>query len=225
MKILPKTFVRLAAPAAVALALLLSSAERANADIVTYTFEQFTAPPIGGSPAPTTPLLNIAPESGPSSFQANFLSSPNFNAFFVFNFQPTFSFSGNGLFEFPDNGFGVSGNALTITLNQAVSSVSLVFGTELAGTLQFTSPSGNTSVTSTHQGGPDPNFDLGGNLAFSSSTPFSTFSLTTGPGGTLFGIDNLTVDTVPETSSLILSAIGLVFVVGYHWLRRRRIAA
>ncbi len=211
------------APAATLLGLvLLFSAERANAVTVTYTFEQFTDaptfPPLGGPIVNFTPLLNVAPDSGPASFQANFTSSPNPAGFAVLNFQPNLLLSGNGLFT------SVAGNTLTITLNEPVVSVSLDFSTRLAATLEFTSLSGSTSVISTSQGA-----NLGGILTFSSAVPFSTFNLSTDTMTAIpsdFGIDNLTLRTIPDTSStLTLSAVAALFVFGYHRFRRERMAA
>ncbi len=220
-------FRKLAPAAALLGLLLLFSAERANAVAVTYTFEQFTDaptfPPPGGPIVNFTPLLNVAPDSGPASFQANFTSSPNPAAFAILNFQPNPLLLGNGLFQLPGLG---GNNTLTITLNEPVVSVSLDFGTRLPATLEFISLSGSTSVLSTPQlGGPPSPSNLGGILTFSNDVPFSTFSLRTDTSSE-FGIDNLTLRTVPDTSStLSLSAVAALFLFGYHRFRRERMAA
>lgn len=209
-----------------ATALLLVTAGQTQAVSVTYTFEQFGA---GGQ---TTPLLNVAPDSGPPSFTASFTSSPNPAGFGVFNFQPNGLFSGNSLAE-PGGG---AGNTLTVSLNMAITSVSLVFATNsFSGfnSLFFFSSSGTTSVASTSQSG-GAGFD-GGVLTFSSSTAFTSFSLNAlGDGKSPipeFAIDNLVMEfangvSVPEGgSTLAMGAVAALVLIGFHRLRAIRFAA
>lgn len=183
--------------AAVCLALIAS--QTVHATTVTYTFEQFS-----GSGIPATPLTAISPDSGPASFEATFASNPQSDAFAAGSFQPNNLFSGICLTEL----INFTGNTLTISLNMAVDNVSLVFATNSingSNSLFFFSPSGNTSAQSTGQS----NFD-GGILAFSSSTPFTIFSLNDGMGPA-FAIDNLVMHVAgtngvatPDTGSTVL---------------------
>lgn len=159
---------------------LFASGATIRAQSVTYTFEQF------GFTVPSTPLVNVAPDSGPSSFRANFTSAPNATAFQVVPFQPNGLFSGNSLAE-PT---GTTGNVLTVTLNTAVNLVNLVFATNGPGSLTFASAAGTITVTSTPQSG-GAGFQ-GGILSFSSATAFTSFTLTAGTGPE-FAIDNLTM--------------------------------
>ena len=85
----------LAARNALALLTLLAvSGGAARAQSATYTFEApvFTA-------GQTTPLLNVAPNSGDASFRASFTSAPTAGGFQVSSFVPNPLFSGNGLFD------------------------------------------------------------------------------------------------------------------------------
>jgi hypothetical protein len=70
--------IRRFALAAASLGMLLLTAGRAEGFNVTYTFEQLSGQ--------TTPLLNVAPDSGQSSFRANFTSAPTPNGFVVASF-------------------------------------------------------------------------------------------------------------------------------------------
>lgn len=189
-------------------AFLFGFAPSATAAPILYTFEQFGA-------VLQTPLLSVAPDSGPSSFLASFTSAPAATGFLVAPFQANGLFSGNSLFE----PLGSLGNTLTVTVNQAIFSISLVFATNGPGTLNFGSPVGSTSVTSTSQGG--GNGFPGGTLTFSSATPFLTFGLNAGASPE-FAIDNLSLDlaptAVPEPSTLILCGVGLV--AGLRRVRR-----
>jgi hypothetical protein len=192
--------------------LLLLTAGRAEGVSVTYTFEQLSGK--------TTPLLNIAPDTSQSSFRASFTSAPTANAFVVASFQPNQLFSGNSLFE----QLGNAGNTLTLAFNTPVNSVSLVFATNGPGALSLISPSGDTSITSSFQGGLFP----GGTLSFSSTIPFTMFSLTDGPEGPEFAIDNLTMRfaSVPdEGSTLAMASMAALLVLGYYRLRLRRLPA
>jgi hypothetical protein len=192
------------------LGMLLLTAGRAEGVSVTYTFEQL------GVSGETTPLLNMAPDAGQSSFRANFTSAPTANGFLVASFQPNPLFSGNSLFE----PLGSVGNTLTLAFNMSINSVSLVFASNGPSTLSFISPSGDTSVTSSFQGGLFP----GGTLTFTSATPFTTFSLTDG-GGPEFAIDNLTMGlaSVPDGgSTLAMASMVALLALGYYQLRQPR---
>ena len=181
-------------PAALLSGLLLVTTAQVRAQSVTYNFTQF------GGGGQITPLLNVAPDVGSSSFRANFTSAPNSGGFRVSNFQPNSLFSGNSLTE----PAGTVGNVLTVTLNTAVNLVNLVFATNGPGALTFASSSGGVTVASTAQGGSFP----GGSLTFSSATPFTSFTLTDGAGPE-FGIDNLTMRVaaptgVPDSGTTVL---------------------
>lgn len=180
--------------------LLATNAMRAQS--VTYTFEQF-------APGTLTPISNASPDIGSAAFKASFTSNPNPSGFQVTAFQPNNLFSGNALFH----PLGSTNNVLTITLNTAVTSVTLVFGSNGSSTLSFACSSGSTMVASTPQSG-GSSFP-GGTLTFSSATAFNSFTLSDG-GGPEFAIDNLTMQVsstsaVPDSGStlLMLSLAGL----------------
>ena len=174
----------------------------ARAQTVTYDFAQFT-------PGQATPLLNVAPDVGSSSFEASFTSNPNTAAFVVLDFLPNGLFSGNSLVEQT----GVLGNTLTVTLNTAVNFVSLAFATNGPGTLTFASAAGSMVVASTAQIGAFP----GGTLVFDSAVAFSSFTVTAGPGPE-FAIDNLTMRIaaatgVPDnTSTIVILGFGALLL-------------
>jgi hypothetical protein len=167
-----------------AIASVLVPAARAG---VTATFT-FDSDPITA----TTPLNNIAPESGPATFNATFTSSPGAGDFEITTLQPNQLFSNNSLVE-------VNGpiDTLTISFSQAIDSVSLDFSTSTFGggpALNFNSSAGSTSAAST----PQSDFD-GGVLTFNSATSFTSFTLDDS-GLAAFAIDNLTVDIASATS-------------------------
>jgi hypothetical protein len=178
--------------------------------IALYTFEQFSG-------LAFTPLVNVAPDSGPAGFLATFTSSPAPTGFAVNPFQANGLFSGVSLIE---PAF-VVGNTLSVTLNQPIFSVTTAFATNGPGALTFGSSVGGISVVSTPQSG-GASFP-GGTLTFSSLVGFTSFTLSAGASPE-FAIDNLQLDLgpppseVPEPSTLVLLGIGAAGAVA----RRRR---
>jgi hypothetical protein len=190
--------------------------------ISVFTFEQFTVPP--GDFGTRTPLLDVAPNIGSTSFRADFTTSPLPDLFAVASFPHSFT-SGNLL-------IGRHGHAhsLTLTFNEFITSVSFPFlTTGFAGTLQLSSPVGTTAMTAGLTGDAG-DFFTAGVLSFASSAPFRTFTLSTAsnpsePGccGS-FAIDNLRVEIspVPEPTTLFLVGSGILGVLRMRHARRRR---
>lgn len=183
-------------------------ASPASAELVTYNFNtpQFML-------GQMTPLLNRAPNIGPDTFRTDFTTSPRPNAFVVDIFQPNPLFSGQMIFapNFPD--------ILTMTFNIPVDFVRLDFAVVLPGSLILTTPQGGVTQASMNVGGP---FE-GGTLTFNSPEAFTTLQLrATDRAGNqiVFAIDNLSLNAIPEPSSLMLLAIGVVSGGGFLTWRR-----
>lgn len=186
----------------------------AQADTVTYNFEQ----PIFGV-GNTTPIVR-GPNSGPSGFEATFTAAPQAGAFTILDFgQPNALITGQYLtVPITSN----SNNTLTVTLNTPVTSVSVNFAIQILfpspGQLVLTSPSGGTSQASASI---DGTLNQGGVLTFSTTIPFSSFTLAAFNNfgqPTRFAIDDLIMETasaepVPEPATILLLSAGLAGAV------------
>jgi hypothetical protein len=211
--------------AAVGVFLICGTPTPANGDpIAIFTFEQFTVPPADFGPR--TPLVDVAPATGPADFRATFTTPPFQEAFAIARF-PHSSFSGNLL-------IGLSSNAheLTVTFSDFITEVTFPFVTTGAfARLRFSSPSGSTEVSGQLTGNRN-DFFTGGTLRFASETPFNTFTLTNLGSECLppcdtrtsIGIDNLTVQVspVPEPATLLLAGAGLAGVLRMRSRSRAR---
>src|SRR5687768_13244854 len=99
-----------------ALLLFCGTAISANAEpIAIFTFEQFVVPPTDFGPR--TPLLDVAPATGPAGFTANFTTSPFADLFAIARF-PHSVFSGNLLIGRHDNA-----HSLTVTFSDFITHV------------------------------------------------------------------------------------------------------
>jgi hypothetical protein len=187
------------------------SAQSVCADTVTYSFE---VPVFFNNEI--VPLNNRAPNSGPDSFVASFTSNGTTGPFRIAT-MPHPAFSGQSLF----NPIANNPASLTISFNMPVNNVQLSFGLAVAGVITLTSPVGSLSENSALLGA---GFH-GGTLVFTSAIPFTTFtlealSLGAVPASILFGIDNLTMNVVPEPATVLLLAAGLVGIAAKLSSRR-----
>jgi hypothetical protein len=188
------------------------SAQSVCADTVTYSFE----PPFFFNNE-IVPLTNRAPNSGPDSFAASFTSTGTPTGPFRIATMTHPAFSGQSLFNPTVN----NPTSLTISFNLPVNNVQLSFGLAGAGVITLTSPAGSLSENSALLVG---SFH-GGTLVFTSSIPFTTFtlgafSLGADPTSLLFGIDDLTMTVVPEPATVLLLVAGLVGIAAKCGSRR-----
>ena len=168
------------------------SVSSAYATPITYTFEapQFVF-------GETTPLLNRAPNIGPTTFLTSFTTSPTANGLTVFSGSvPNSLFSGQHIFDptgVPDT--------LLLTFNTPIFQLQVDFGliqgvTSPAGQLRLTTLVGST----TQAGGAVGGSFQGGTLSFSSATPFVAAQLegfSASGSQIFFAIDDLVLDTAP----------------------------
>ncbi len=182
--------------------LLLALAARAPAQVL-YTFEapNFTA-------GAATPLLNVAPNSGPATFRASFTSAPTANGFSVDGVTPP-PFTGQYFIDLAS-----PADALTVQFSGLVTEVNLSFliNVPLAsppGSLRAVTPAGTFSQAGGNVG---HNFVQGGTLSFSVPGGISSMTLAGFDAGnvpTFFAMDDLALTPIPEPSSLALAGVAL----------------
>ena len=187
--------IRTIVPAAM-LAILFGFEGQASGEVIgIYTFEQFSTSSV------TTPLFNVAPDSGSKSLLATFTSSPIAGAF---------SAGAGGIGADLPGECGGCNQTLTVALNTFINEVSLAFTVGSTDRLRLTSAVGTVEQIGTPQ---PPVNRLGGILVFSSPTPFNLFSLKAEGGR--FTIDNLRLSVsdaapVPEPATALLVGAGLL---------------
>lgn len=175
--------------------LLALSSTLTHAQTVTYRFE----PPqlVFGQ---STPLLNLVPDVGPSSFLANF-TVPTGGALSINNIPINPSFTGQILID-----GSAPGDTLRVTLNTPITDVQLDFALMASSShLVFQCSSGTTSINEL----PSTQYN---SLSFHSAVPFTQFDLsgfTSSNASTPLAIDNLVMTLVPEPSTISLLVAGL----------------
>jgi hypothetical protein len=185
------------------------SSSFANAQTATYRFE----PPqlVFGQ---STPLLNLVPDAGPSSFLASF-TVPTGGSLSVNNIAINPSFTGQILID-----TSPPGDTLRVTFNTPITDVQLDFALmAFSSHIQLQSAGGTLSVNEL----PSTQY---GSLTFHSAVPITQFDLsafTSSNTSTLLAIDNLVVTLVPEPStfSLLIAGISLVALRSAHCKRAR----
>lgn len=192
--------------------LVLLAASTVSATPITYNFD---APNFGVGQQ--TPLLNIAPNVGPGTFQTSFAGTPTGNGFGVAAGFPSPLFSGQFLVELG----GDVADTLLLTFNTPIFYLQVDFGLNVlpaapAGSFSLVTPVGSASQVSAVVGGPFQ----GGTLIFSSAVPFMSAQLSAFNGAGLqvfYAIDDLVLDTevvaaIPEpvTGVLVLTGLGLM---------------
>jgi len=180
--------------------IVLGFAQYSHAASVTYTFE---------SPLFTlgqTTAINVIPNIGDPGFQATFLPGIS-----IGNGAPYPPFTGQALF---------AGVALNLIFNTPVTHMSLGFALPVprhGAFLTIVTPTDSVDVNPTFGNG----LVQGGNVDFTPTSPFTTVTLygfraafEADPGSpSEFGIDNLTLTTADEPSSLSLLAFVLPALV------------
>jgi hypothetical protein len=161
-----------------------------------------------------TPLLGVAPNSGPSSFRADFSCSTG-GSFGIGTAPISPSFTGQNLMDFAS-----PADTLTVSVNMPITSVQLDFALFEPGSLVFSSAAGMTTAFTLVN-------SQGGNLLFNSATGFTSFSLQGFNGNdqaTLLAIDNLTMTTVPEPriACLLLAGLGVAWICRSRFSTSRR---
>ena len=177
----------------------------AKADLYTYTFDNLTR-------GLTTPLLSLAPDSGPSDFTTTFTSSPLTDGFEIQSYNGPAMISGNQLlFNLsyfntstpPGNlnlDFSTAITAFSLTI-ELVAGASGVTVTDNLGASQLFTPS------TTDSGIPVILLD------FAPGADFSSVNLDFVPTGgalTFLAMDNLQITSVPEPGSWALLLAGLI---------------
>jgi len=190
----------------------LPAAGMAN-PVYTYTFEtpNFTV-------GQTTPLLNMAPNIGPTTFLTSFTDPVNTNGFAISSSDNNSLMVNQALLE------QTATSALTLTFNMPVTSFTVDFAINSvlspAGSLELVTSSGDDTVTAGSVASGFP----GGILSFTAVTPFTTATLRgflASGAPTQIEIDNLALTPAPlaEPSTIALFGVGAAFL--FTWRRRK----
>jgi hypothetical protein len=195
------------------LALAVAFAPALDAAMVVYSFD---APRFSANQ--TTPLLDRLPNSGSSTFEIDFVTTPTTAGFGILQIPQDIALFSGQIFidrELP-------ADVLTMTFNQFVDRIEFDFAIAEAGRLALDTPAGKASQNSAPlggQGAPD-----GGTVVFSSTTPFNSARLEAFSNAnvrTLFAIENLTLNVIPEPVTSLFVIFGVCGMAAGS--RRRRV--
>ncbi len=202
----------------VVVALLATASNAAEAVIITIDFEDL-AVPVGGQINPPEGVAVV-------SQGFNFAPGPANLATGLGDIHIHHDSNGRG----PKNGTNVGGTHSDVVVTNAGGSAFSLFSFDYAG---WSQPELNIVVTGTFQGGgtiattfiPDGVNDGTGPLAdfenFSLGTDWVNLQGVTFEDGDSFVLDNITVGTIPEPSTVVLLLTAAIGFLGIVWRRRK----
>jgi hypothetical protein len=197
----------------VSVALLLAFAPKVHADLIPWAYEWSRSPTDIHADAPGTGYISLTDEKHGSAVGDSDIVATNLKTV------------STAIAANPDV-FTAKSYALTLTLTDLTSGLSnsIIFSGFISGTLS----SANSNLTNTYTGQTTQELVLG-NTVF--TTTIGAYTPPGPPGSSNLGsigahstvkVSHITVETLPEPGTLVLSLLGFVAVgAGCRWLPRR----